>query len=405
MTIQTRALLPVTALAMLALLAPASRPQEKPPAAMNIVVRVFDHDQFVGGLTLGDFELQENGVPQKIDALYEVDRDTVVRSDGESPAASVTMRRFYLLFHMYDYNPKVSEVIHDFCERVLLPGDFLEIQTPLKTYVVTPQAFAQRPRAVVAKTMEEVVKKDINQGNFAYRDAIRDLRRFAVAIEGLNPISGGDEQSDVSSSDFGLEFLLNQYRDSLHKLEALRALDQNRIIAFAQALKKPNGRKYLFFFYQQEFRPELSPQEINTLIDNNQDNQNVLNFVHELQIYHENVSLDQKKIVEAYCDSGVDVNFLFMTRTPERFGGVTMREQSEDIFKIFSQVAAATGGFADSTQNPVAGVREALKDAEKYYLLIYTPPLEPKAGEFRPVTVHVKGKEYKILNRQGYFTN
>jgi VWFA-related protein len=406
MMIKHRFYFPVVALAILAFLAPPAFSQERAPAAVSIAARVFDGGQFVSGLTRDDFEVVEGGVPQKVEALYEVNGNAIIRHEGESLTPPLTLRRFYLLFLMYEYNPKVSEALRYFFEHALLPDDTLEIQTPLKVYRLTPQAFAQRPRDVLANELDNIVKKDINQANFAYKGLIRDLRRFASAIEGLNPIAGGDEQSDASSSYFGLEFLLNQYRDSLHKLEALRALDEPKIIAFAQALKKQEGRKCVFFIYQQEFRPELSSQEINTLIDNNQDNQNVLSQIHELfQVYHENISLDQKKIVEAFCDSAADVNFLFMTRTPERFGGVTMHEQSEDIFKIFAQVATATGGIAESTQNPAAEIRDALKDIEKYYLLVYAPVREAKAGDFNAVSVRVKGKSYRVLSRQGYIAN
>lgn len=304
---------------------------------------------------------------------------------------------------MYEYNPKVSESLRYFFNNALLPGDTMEIQTPIRNYMLTPAAFAKKPKDVLAKEMEDIVRKDINQSNFVYQGLIRDLRRMVQGIEGLNPIAGGDEQSDASVSTFGLEYLLNQYKDLLHKLEGLRALDQDKIIGFAQALKKLDGRKFVFFFYQQEFRPEISPSMYNTLIDNNQDSQNILADLHDLfQTHHQNVSYDQQKIVQAYCDSSVDLNFFFLTRTPERFGGISMRDQSQDVFKIFAQAATATGGIAQSTQNPTVEIRDALKASEMYYLLSYTPAPAAKDGDFKTISVKVKDKDYKVLNRRGY---
>jgi VWFA-related protein len=409
MKLRKQILVPAAALAMLTFSAPATRPQEKAPAPVSIAVRVFDHDQFVKGLVREDFELLENGIPQKIEALDEVSKSAVSRHEGESLTPPVTTRRFYLLFQMYEYNPKVSEALRYFFTNALLPGDTLEIQTPMKSYRLTPQAFAQRPRDVLAKEMDNIVKKDINQGNFIYKNLIRDLRRFVSAIEGSNPIATGDEQSGEPPSNFKLEFLeyhLDQYRESLHKLEALRAIDQNKIIGFAQSLKKPEGRKLVFFVYQQEFRPVLSTREINTLVDTNQDNQDVLSALHDLfMVYHQNISFDLEKIVNAFCDSSADVNFLFMTRTPERFGGITMQEQSEDVFKMFSKVAAATGGISESTQNPAAEIKDALRASEEYYVLTYTPAQETKSDSFKTVTVKVRDKDYKVFSRKGYFTN
>lgn len=393
--------------AILAFVLSPALSQEKASAPVTVAVRVFDGRQFVDGLALRDFDLLEDGVPQKIDALFKVDKNAVTRREGESPALPVTARRFYLLFQMYEYNPKISEALRYFFNNALLPGDTLEIQTTIRNYMLTPAAFAKKPKDVLAKEMDGIVRKDISQGNFVYTGLVRELRRIVQGLEGLNPIAGGgDEASGGMVSYFGLEQLLSQYRESLAKLEAQQSLDQNKIIAFARALKRQDGRKFLFFFYQQEYRPEISPQMLNTLIDNNQENQSILADLHELfQVYHRNISYDVKTIVQSYCDSGADVNFLFMKRTPEKFGGITMREQSEDVFKVFYQVAAATGGISETTQNPVAEVGDALKAAETYYLLSYTPTPAAGAGPFKTISVKVKEKDYKILTRRGYITS
>ena len=397
---------PAAVLAILAFVLSPALSQEKAPAPVTVAVRVFDGEQFVDGLALRDFELLEDGVPQRIDALFKVDKNAVTRQEGEGPALPVTARRFHLLFQMYEYNPKVSEALRYFFNNALLPGDTLEIQTTMRNYSLTPAAFAKKPKDVLAKEMDDIVRRDINQGNFVYKGLIRDLRRIVQGIGGLNPIAGGDEESDSSVSSFGLEYLLNRYRESLQKMEALQSLDQNKIIAFAQALKKQDGKKFVFFLYQQEFRPEISPIMLNSLISVNQQDQNILADIHELfQVYHRDISADLQKIVQAYSDSSADFNFLLMKRTPEKFGGITMREQSEDVFQVFSQVAAATGGIAESTQNPAAEVKDALKTAETYYLLSYTPTSAVNEGKFKPITVKVREKNYKVLNRRGYITS
>jgi VWFA-related protein len=404
--LRTRHVPIITALTVMALSLPSVGRQETAPAEMTVTVRVFDGGRFVDGLTMEDFEIQEDGLPQKIDALYRVDKNTVTRQGGQGPAQPVSARRFHLLFQMYEYNPKVSEALRYFFNNALLPGDTLEIQTPVKSYTLTAQAFAQKPKDLLAKEMEEIVKKDINKGNFVYTSLIKELRRLVSAIQGTNPLSGGEDVGGDMVSHFSLEQILEQYRDSLVKLEAQQSLDQNKIIAFAQALKKQSGRKFLFFFCQQEYRPEISPQTLNALIDNNQANQNILSDLQELfQFYHRNISLDVGKVVQAYCDSGAAVNFLFMKRTPERFGGIAMREQSEDVFKLFSQVAAATGGIAETTQSPLADVKTAVEAMDTSYLLTYTPTSTIKDGTFRRISVSVIGKPYKVSYSQGYIAH
>ena len=399
---RTRLVPAIMAMTVITLSLPSMGRQDEAPAEVTVAVRVFDGGTFVDGLSLADFELQEDGVLQRIDAIFRVDKNAVVRQEGQGPAPD-TARRFHLLFQMYEYNPKVSEALRYFFNNALLPGDTLEIQTPVKSYMLTAQAFSQKPKDLLAKEMDEIVRKDINKGNFVYTSLIKELRRLVNAIQGSNPLAGGEDSSAGMVSYFGLEQILDQYRDSLAKLEAQQSLDQNKIIAFAQALKKQSGRKFLFFFYQQEYRPEISTQALNTLIDNNQDRQSVLADLHELfQIYHRNISLDVGKIVQAYCDSGAAVNFLFMKRTPEKLGGISMREQSEDVFKLFSQVAVATGGIAETTQSPLAEIRAAVEAMEACYLLTYTPTPAVKDGTFRRISVRVKGKPYKVLYDQGY---
>lgn len=79
---------PAVAMAVLSVLAFVLSPalaQEKASAPVNVAVRVFDGGQFIDGLALKDFELLENGVPQRIDALFKVDKNAVTRQEGGGP--------------------------------------------------------------------------------------------------------------------------------------------------------------------------------------------------------------------------------------------------------------------------------------------------------------------------------
>ena len=388
--------LPVLLRSQTAAPAPAS-PQ------VTVAVRVFHGNDFIPGLNLQDFELLENGVPQKLENLFQVDKSSVVRKEGPSEVLPDTSRKFYMLFQLFEYHPKLSETIHRLFNEVLLPGDNLYIQTPMRNYTLSSISFAQKPRDVLAKEMDEIVRRDITQGGLLYKSIVKDLRRFVAAIAGTNSMAGNPEDSGDFASEFGLEYNLNQYREALSKMEALRYIDPNKILAFASVLKSQPGQKFVFYIYQREFRPELSSMEVNELVDANQEDQNVISELHDLfQVYHRNVSLDPAKIVNAYADSGADFNFLFMNKTPETINGVVMREQSEDMFKLFTRVAEATGGIADSSQDPAVAVKTATKASEMCYLLTYTPNPAVKDGSFKTISVKVKGKDYRVVSRAGY---
>jgi VWFA-related protein len=386
---------------------PAASRQEAPAQAplVTVPVRVVSGGKFVAGLSLPDFELLEDGVPQRIQALYRIDKNTIAAQEGEEAVPPATARHFYLLFQMYDYDAKIAPALSYFFHEVLLPGDTLEVQTPVSSYTLTPQAFAQKPKDLLAKETNELVRKDINKSNFVYKSLIRDLRRIVQGIQGYNPIAGDDSEGDMVST-FSLEQVMDQYRDALGKLESQQSLDPAKIAAFARALKTKPGRKFLILFYQEEYRPEINTLALNRLIDSNQDNQSVLADLHELfQVYHRNISIDVEKIVQAYCDSGAGVDFLFMRRTPEKLGGVNMRETSEDIFRLFSRIAEATGGIAVTTQNPLSELKDAVRAIESYYLLAYAPSPAVRDGSFRSISVSVKEGPYKLFYPRGYLAH
>jgi hypothetical protein len=399
--------IPAVALAVLLLtgLPIHLRSQGAAPAPITVAVRIFDRDNFVPGLGLQDFELLENGVPQKLENLFQVDKSSVVRKDGPAEVLPDISRKFYMLFQLFEYHPKLSEAIHNLFNEVLLPGDSLYIQTPMRNYTLSSISFAQKPRGALAKEMDEIVRRDISQGGLYYKSLLKELRRFVSAIGGANTMGGNPEDSGESTSVFGLEYNLSQYRESLSKMEALRYIDENKILQFANVLKSQPGQKIVFYLYQREFRPELTSVAVSQLIDSNQDNQNILNDLHELfQVYRRNVSLDPARIMNAYADSGASFNFLFMNKTPESLTGVVMREQSEDMFKLFTRVAEATGGTSDTSQNPAASIKAVAKASEACYLLTYIPSQAAEHGTFKTISVKVKDKNYRIMSRAGYIS-
>lgn len=238
MTLRTKLMVVAVALSMLAVFARSAgtRTQAMPAAGVQVAVGVYDGGQFVKGLTQADFQVLENGEPCTIECLYEINKDAITRQEGNAPAAPVTARRFHLLFQMIDYDAKVAEALRYFITDALLPGDSLSVQTPVKTYVLTPEALAQKPRQILAKEMDQIVRTDIGKGNFVYKGLIRELRGIVAAYEHRNPLANGDE--DIVDPTYSqVASLLESYRGPLNKFEALRAVDQDAVLGFAQGLK------------------------------------------------------------------------------------------------------------------------------------------------------------------------
>ncbi len=366
----------------------------------NVVVpvRVYDKNNFVDSFTIDDFELYEDGILQKIDALHLTDKTQLSRTEGAKGFIPQVSRNYYLLFQLIDYNPKLKEAIDYFFSEVMLPEDNLTIMTPLENYTLPSNALEKYSREEISKEMHEILRKDVKIGSSNYRSVFRDLKRIAQSMSG-----SGD---DPLESAFSLEFLLPRYRESLQNMEKLRVVDEKLFLMFAQQLKRLSGQKNVFFFYQREFRPEISGSVYNLIQSAYQDKPDILAQLTELfAFYRRESAWNANRIKQAFADSSIDFYFLFMDKRPESAVGITMREQSEDVFSTFLEVTKATGGLIRTSQNPAAGFKDAVNSSECCYFLFYSPKDYQQDGKFKKIEVRIKNKDYTIKHRTGYYAN
>ncbi len=398
----------VAGLAILATLSPAAQEKTTPlpskSAAVPIVVRVFDGDRFVSDLGLKDFEIDEAGMAVLPQALVLVRKDRIERKEGAANFPLDVSRRLVLLFEMTEYHSKIPEALGFLFGTELLATDTLDIQTPIRSYRLSRTALAAKPKATLARELSDIVRKDIIEGGMAYNSALRDLKRAVRQIGGVGRTGLSDTEGEVEDGT-SLEQQLMDYSEHLQQMETLRAVDETKLVGFARMMKNLSGQKLVFFVYQREFRPEISPQTLDKLVMANQDRPDILAALQTLfPFYKRPINMDRGPVMQAFADSGMDFHFLFMNRQPERISGINMREQSEDVFKALSGAAEATGGDTDTSQNPAASLAKALKASESSYILFYTPSTSAPPGTFISLKVRVKGKNYRIVHRSGYLT-
>jgi hypothetical protein len=386
----------------------AARPQaaDASPQPVEIRVRVSSEGRFLDDLTLGDFSLREDGQSLTPRSLSLVRNGQIVRRDGGAGPAPKLERSYTLLFQAVDWDPKLDEAIDHLFRNVLRPGDSLTLVTPVKPYNLQKDALAVKSKAQLSKGMEEVLRKDILRGGGEFRGLISELKRLTKAIAGDTGTFQEDLESDVSTEadSFGLEMQIDRYRQSLMKLEGIRLVDEAKLLAFAASLKPQPGQKTVILFYQREFRPEISPQTMNRLMALYQDNPDVLGDLMELfQFYKREKRFDSVRVRKAFADAGIDFHFVFMERKNQRVFGATMREQSEDTFPGFVDIAKATGGTVDSSSNVAAAFKRAAEASSDYYLLGYVPSGGGPSGAFRQVEIEVKRPGCLVTNPAGYF--
>lgn len=399
-------------IALLFLISPLFSQEEKFDVTVTNVevpVRVLDGNRFVDNLTRQDFEVYEDGKLQKIEALYLVQKTKIERKETLKVFFPSLSRNFYLLFHISDYNPKFAEAIDYLFNHVLLPEDSLTIITPLRAYSLSKQAMRSKLKESLSKEMQGIIRKDTKIGSSNYRSLLRDLKRLVRGISiagGFGHQSGimSDFETDQSSQNVSLELLLPRYKSALQRMENLRFIDEKKFIKFAEGLKRQKGQKNVFFFYEREFRPEISPSVLNQMMTLFQDQPHIQGDLADLfGFYHRPITFDFKKLKQAFADSSLVFNFIFMNKKPETISGIYMKEQSEDVFTILSEAAKITGGVVDNSQDPASGFKKAVENSESYYLLYYSPIDYKQDGKFKNLEVKVKNKIYTIAYRHGYY--
>ena len=376
--------------AFLAISAAASGPAPALPAqdlqhAVSVVnievpVRVFRGDDFVEGLGLGDFEVFEDGKPQRIEAVYLVKKTGIEKKEEKETAfAPDVSRRFVLVFELQDYLPKIGDALGEFFEQVIAPGDRLHVVTPLRTYNFKDESFSRVSRRRMADQLEGLLKNDLAFGNAEHRSLMKHL-------------------TDIFSMDVEFDIKQSMYMETAGILRDLKSLDERRLESLAEFLKGTEGQKHVFLFYQKELIPVLPG----------------LDAFARSELDKE-IAFDAVKIRQTFSDASISVHFLFVTNRPAMHDEldvgrmaplrVELMDQSSGIFAAFLEVARATGGIADSSANPLASFRKAVTASENYYLLYYSPSDRRADGRFRRINVRVKGRGLRITHRDGYYAN
>ena len=378
---------------------------------VSVPVRVLDKGSFIDTVSLDDFELYENGILQKIDALYLV-KDTAAerREQGGRDFGPLLSRTFYFLFQLTDWDPNLGDAVDYFFNEVFFPGDSLVIMTPERTFRLSPEVFASKSKDETSKELIKILRKDIQLGNSRYKTTMRNLRRLVGEIKSASgvssPMASPEQSLDTGFSDasLSLELLLPRYTDAIREMDDLRFVDQGTFIGFANSLKKQENQKNVYLFYQREFRPEINPSMLTEIQMNFQDKPHILGKLSEIfDLYKKDSRFDGDQINQAFADSSILFNFIFSDRIAERFAGIYMREQSEDIFQVFSEAANATGGIVANSQNLAISFKKASEISSQYYILYYSPVNYVKDGSFKSIEVKLKNQNYSVSNRKGYF--
>jgi VWFA-related protein len=355
---------------------------------IEVPVRVFRGSTFIDNLRIDDFEVYEDGVIQKVEAVYLIKKTDIERNESniEEEAAKQKFspqvsRNFILFFYLTDYLPKVKEAMSHFFENVLMPDDSVIVVTPVKAYMFNQKALEQKSRQEIASQLDGNLRKDIMTSSQEYKNTMRDyeaILRFEYPQDLRNML----------------------LRNKIREMKNLRYLDEERIHGLAEYLKNMEGQKHVFLFYQKALipNPAVSPESFE-----------YIEFMNTIMSFN---LLDMKQIQQTFADSSISVHFLYITNLQgssniERMDMVDMEmfDASVDVFNVFNEMAESTGGITDSSANIAASFERASNASDNYYLLYYMPREYRADGKFRKIKVRVKNKNYRIMHRAGYIAD
>ncbi len=381
--------------------------QESLVINIEVPVRVYKGNTFVDNITIDDFEILEEGIPQKIEAVYLVKKKSIERKEEKREFSPEISRNFFLFFEISEYTSKIGDAISYFIHNKVIPGDNIIFVTPLRTYRMVDRALDFKSKRELAQDLKEILLRDSLIGFSEYRSAVGELMGLAKALssEG-NSFGQVDEFTTNQYKDLPLDKKLMRYENILRMIGSLRRIDYKRFLDFAEYLKNLEGQKYVFIFYQREFIPQIEPRIIDQFITVYQNTPNIVRSLSSLyDFYRRDTSFDLDLLKKIYADSSVSVHFLFVTTPPEHIPGIYFHEQSEDIYSTFREISRATGGYMESSANPDTLFRRSVEASENYYLLYYSPLNYKISDKFIEIKVRVKNKDYRVIHRLGYFAD
>jgi len=313
-------------------------------SAVRVDVSVTDHsDRPITALTASDFELTEDGIPQKIDTVQflrldgqpspgsdeSLDIDT--REDGEQQAARDDVRTFAVFLDDYhiERQPQITfplrgALVH--FVHALGPTDVMALMHPLDS--LEDVRFARSGPELEASLREY----EGRQGDPVPRSPA--------------------EEAQMRSGDL----VRVRAQVSLSALEAL--------VTYLGSLKEV--RKTVVYVSE---GPRIAAES--------------------------DLNDDVERVIRAANQGNVTIN----TMDPRGLGIAAY--YGDDVL---DRLAQGTGGRAIvNTNNLVGGLDRVIADASAYYMLGYTPARDLNDGKFHRIQVRVASRRVHVVARRGYW--
>lgn len=272
----------------------------------------------------------------------------VLMAGGNNPKEGDISRNFVLLFEVLDYSREIGDAVAFFFNQVLEPNDQLIIYSPARVYGFSKTTLAGPKKELIA-SMQEKLRGDTAACSSSYKIIINDMKVQVRDIE-----SSGTTSLDAQA---GLKDSLTMYRRDFENLRTLRIVNETLLMHIVDMFKTQEGKNHIVMIYGAEFRPIPNKETITRL-------QAIPRFAFEVAELF--LSEDQKQPLDAYkfssifAETAIALHFLYIK--PKDMSSVQdFKEQSADMYDVFSRIAKATGGIVETTAKPEAALKSLLQ--------------------------------------------
>ncbi len=433
-----RALVALAALAV-AGLASNGRPQERPPAAAGAeIVRldaiVTDKDgRLVRGLSAADFELLEDGKPQRLSHFLFVDVQGTAAarpasaaapavSQGEAPATPSRSAGRYVVILVDDLHIAATnleptrDALRRFVRQFLVAGDKTALITTGGPGGVLQMTESREPveRAIDALTFRQAIVAPARGSQMTPAQAELILRGDTSALHLASRVlmdepgsvySGATPRAAVEAtggaSPAGIldpqeraaaEEVKRQARAILDEALRFSAVTLGRLDDVLRGLAPLPGRKLCLFvsdgFLVGMGTSDEQTRHLRQVIDAATRSGAVV------------YSLDTRGLVSTVSEASTAA-----VPAPPGLQDKVARLTEQEFQQTLLGLANDTGGFlVRGTNELAAGLGRMLQDNDAYYLMAYEPANAKRDGKFRKIEVRVASRpELTVRTRHGYF--
>ena len=399
----------------------AQAPQSTFQAEVNLIevdtIVTDDQGHTVVGLTADDFELFDNGDPQKIVALSFVDLalaipaefpgvERPVERDVRSNREPVSGRMYVIVLDDMNIDALRSSTVRqharEFVESYFGAGDIAAV-TYTSGRVDASQDFTSDPQLLLASI-------DKFMGRGARSAAMESLAKYyedRLTLEldappGTKPENIPQMAADMQDS--RMRTLGQSAKPTVDITDFDRA--QRVVTVFdsvrtlADALAPVRGRRKAVVMFSEGFNYQMTePFGMRSVSDVIRATQDTLSAAARANVNF--YTIDPRALV------GAGTDFMQMTGPGMPTGGTQTAiadelQRTRDSLRV---LAEETGGFATIDANSLSSAFERIVDSNsRYYILGYTPPDDAQNGRFHKIDVRVKRPGLKVIARRGYAT-